>query len=69
VRAAAAVTPGAPYHLLLYSAPRPYPGFRRHLRPPPRIATAGGFEGATGMSVTTVPPAAAAAAVRAAAGS
>lgn len=60
-----AVAADAPYHLLLYCAPRTYRDFRWHLRLLPRLTTPGGFERSTGMSVTTVPPAAAAAELRA----
>lgn len=52
----AAVAPGAPYHLVLHTAPADRTGFRWHLRLLPRLNTPAGFEAATGVQVTSVEP-------------
>lgn len=61
----AVVAPGAPYHLVLHTAPGDRAAFRWHLRLLPRLNTPAGFEAATGIQVTAVEPGEAAARLRA----
>jgi len=66
-RFACAVSPAAPYNLVLHSAPPGVGDFHWHLHLIPRLTTYGGFELATGIVINVVDPDRAAAGLRAAA--